>query len=249
MTSRTAGHSPLDTADTAFSALVRGPAPLAVHGADISSHLPQRPIRVTELKRLLLDRRTSGHVRDAAWRELVQRARTGGPSWTVAAVGVALPGLRRVAGRLARDYDGDTADLDAEVLTGFLAALRTVDTSRRRIVLRLCWAAYRAGARHRYADAAPGTEPRLPVTSIAPPRPWGHPDLVLARAVTDQIITADEADLIARTRLDGVPVTSIARRSGEPFRAVLMRRFRAEHKVAEAIVSGNLELTLLPDAP
>lgn len=249
MTSPTLDHSPLDTADAAFGALAGGPAPLAVHGADISSHLPQRPIRVTELKRLLLDRRTSGYVRDAAWRELVHRARTGGPSWTVAAVGVALPGLRRVAGRLARGYGGDTADLDAEVLTGFLAALQTVDTSRRRIVLRLCWAAYRAGARHRYADAVPGAGAQVPVASMAPPRPWGHPDLVLARAVAEKVITAAEADLIARTRLEGVPLTSIARRRREPFRAVLMRRFRAEHKLAEAIVSGNLEITLLPDAP
>lgn len=75
LSQRRSQHSPLDTADTAFSALVFGPVPLAVHGAEISVYLPQRPIPVTELKRLLLDRRTSRYVRDAAWRELVHRDR------------------------------------------------------------------------------------------------------------------------------------------------------------------------------
>ncbi|MQA02171.1 MAG: hypothetical protein GEV07_05400 [Streptosporangiales bacterium] len=136
---------------------------------------------MTELKRLLLDRRTSRYVRDAAWRELVHRARVCGPSWTVAAVGVALPGLRRVAGKLACGYTGDTADLDAEVLTGFLTALRSIDTERPKIALRLCWIAYRAGAKLRHATNDPPHASSWPVTSTAPPRPWGHPDLVLAR--------------------------------------------------------------------
>lgn len=249
MPTRHVTPTPLDIADSAFHALTNGPAPLAVHGAEISPYLPQRPIPVTELRRVLLDRRTSRYVRDAAWRELVHRARVCGPSWTVAAVGVALPGLRRVAGRLARGYVGDVADLDAEVLTGFLSALQTIDTGRRGIVVRLCWAAYRAGERLRHATDEAATAGSLPVTSAAPPRPWGHPDLVLAKAVEEGIVTTAEADLISATRLDGIPLTTIARKLGEPFRAVLMRRFRAEHRLAAAIRSGNLQVCLLPDAP
>ena len=42
------------------------------------------------------------------WRELVVRARRDGPAWVVAAVGVAMPGLRRIAGMLAAGWRGDT---------------------------------------------------------------------------------------------------------------------------------------------
>jgi hypothetical protein len=38
-------------------------------------------------------------ARDAVWRELVGMARTSDPTWTVAAVGMALPALTRFAGR------------------------------------------------------------------------------------------------------------------------------------------------------
>ncbi|MQA06556.1 MAG: hypothetical protein GEV07_28920 [Streptosporangiales bacterium] len=63
------------------------------------------------------------------------------------------------------------------------------------MTISLCWAAYRAGAKLRHAtnDAPPLGS--WPVSSVAPPRPWGHPDLVLAKAVTTQVLTAEEAEL------------------------------------------------------
>jgi hypothetical protein len=42
----------------------------------------------------------------------------------IAAVGMAMPALLRHAAQLATGYRGDRDDVDAEVLTGFLAALR-----------------------------------------------------------------------------------------------------------------------------
>jgi hypothetical protein len=44
--------------------------------------------------------------------------------WVIAAVGLALPGLRVATARLMRSFDGARADVEAEVLTGFLTALR-----------------------------------------------------------------------------------------------------------------------------
>lgn len=248
MSRRDGWHSPLDTADAAFTALVTGPAPLSLHGAAISRELPQRPIPVDELKRRLLDRSTSGDARDAAWAELVRRARTGGPSWMVAAVGVAMPGLRRVAGRLAHRYDGDTADLDAEVLTGFLAAVKTVDTTRPSVALRLCWAAFRAGAKARYADGVPAETRRVDADDgAAPPRPFGHPDLVLARAVAVGVVTAAEADLVGRTRLEHVSLRAMARELGIAYEAVKKRRQRVERRLVQAITSGDLDQSLSPN--
>ncbi len=240
--------SPLDSVNFAFRALTEGPAPLALDGRSISTELPQRRIPLDELKRVLLLPSTGLATRDAAWAELVRRARNSGPSWVVGAVGVALPGLRRAAGRLTRGYHGDTADIDAEVLTGFLAALRTIDVAQPSIALRLCWAGYRAGARHRYADAAFATRRAGQVSPVAPPRPWGHPDFVLADAVAKKVITAGEGELIARTRLEDLGLRDAARELGISYSAVKMRRLRAERRLADAIRSGKVSSPLFPGA-
>lgn len=236
----------MNAAESAFVALGRGPGSLAVQGAEISDRLPQRPIPLLELRRRLLDRSTGWQVRDAVWRELVQRARLCDQVWTIAAVGVAWPGLRRVADRVAHSYDGDAADVDGEVLAGFLGALPTIDTSRRRIVRRLCWSAFRAGVRFRDSDvdfvASVGAVPAVPAS-----RPWGHPELVLEKAVAEQVITRSEARLIASTRLDEVPLETVARKLHVPHGALVLRRFRAEHRLAEAILSGQLQTSVFPD--
>jgi hypothetical protein len=235
MTRTARSLSPLDSADAAFRLLVRGPRPLMLDGKQIGGTLPPRPIRLEELKRLLLLPSAGPRTRDAAWAVLVRQARCDGPGWVIGATGVAMPGLRRAAGALARGYGSDTADLDAEILTGFLAALRSIDTSRHSIALRLRWAAYRAGAAFRYAGAAPGSPQEIPVAAAAPPRPWGHPDLVLADAVAQGVISAADAALIAATRLESLPLTAAARHLDLPYDAARMRRSRAESRVAQAI--------------
>ena len=240
--------SPLDSADFAFRALTEGPEPLSVNGRRIGRGLPQRRIPLDELKRLLLRASADPEVRDAAWRLLVRRARRDGPAWVVGAVGVAMPGLRRAAGRVTRGYRGDTADLDAEVLAGFLAALRNVDITRPRIVLRLCLAGYRAGARLRYTEANFTSRRADTVASIPPPRPWGHPDFVLADAVAKNVITAGQAELIGRTRLEDLDLEDAARDLGISYPAAKMRRLRAEWRLADAITTGKVSSSLFPGA-
>lgn len=240
--------SPLDSADFAFRALTQGPEPLSVNGRRIGRGLPQRRIPLDELKRLLLRASTGPAVRDAAWQLLVRRARRDGPAWVIGTVGVAMPGLRRAAGRVSRGYRGDTADLDAEVLTGFLTALRTIDVTRPKIVLRLCLAGYRAGSKLRYAEAAFTSRRADADTSVPPPRPWGHPDFVLADAVAKNVITAGQAELIARTRLEDLELEDAARDLGISYPAAKMRRLRAEWKVADAIFSGKVSSSLFPGA-
>jgi hypothetical protein len=60
----------------------------------------------------------------------------------------------QVLGTLTRGWRGDTADLDAEVLTDFLARLQTLDTTGQRVLGRLLDAAIRAGSRRADADGA-----------------------------------------------------------------------------------------------
>lgn len=241
MTRTARSLSPLDSADAAFRLLLRGPQPLALDGKQIGGTLPPRTIRLDELKRILLLPSAGARTRDAAWAALIRQARHDGPAWVIGATGVAMPGLRRAAGVLARGYGGDTADLDAEILAGFLAALRTVDISRRSIALRLRWAAYRAGAAFRYADAGPGSPHDIPVVTAAASRPPGHPDLVLADAVAQGIISAADAGLIAATRLESIPLTTAARHLDLPYDTARMRRSRAESRIARAI--GDEEIS------
>src|SRR5690348_14784347 len=89
--------SPLDAAQRAFEFLVCPPAPLAFDSRPFAG-LPDGILPLDELRNVLLLPETEVPVRDAVWRELVTRARRDGPAWVVAVVGIAMPGLRRMAG-------------------------------------------------------------------------------------------------------------------------------------------------------
>ncbi len=121
-----------------------------------------------ELRALLLHPATSASARNKVWAELIRRARAGEPARVVGLAGVAMPGLRRAAASLSAAWRGDAEDLQAEILTGFLAALRAMDLDdldRVPLASRLCWggAAGRAqaGLRRRDLDGCPAG-PALP---------------------------------------------------------------------------------------
>lgn len=160
-------------------------------------------------------------------------------AWVVGAVGVALPGLRTAASRLTRA--GATTDVEADLIAGFLAALPALDLGQPRVCARLCNAAYVA-ARAAARSTAPATsgEGNFAPASALPPRPWGHLDFVLARAVAQRVISAADAELIAVTRLEDVPLRVYAERIGEPRWAVYKRRTRAEARLVAVIHAGQL---------
>ena len=234
-----AGRSPLDTLEISFRLLCTGPQPLAVDGRRFGYGLPRRTIPLVELAAVLHHPSVSYDARHAAWRHLVDRARTGGPAWVVGAAGVALPGLRRAAGRLARA--ASRADVEADLLAGFLAALRTVDVTRPGICGRLCNAGYVAArAAVRADEAATAGRPNHRPGSVLPPAPYGHPDLVLARAVAAGVITAADAHLVGATRLEDVTVADYADRAGVSRWVIYRRRSLAETRLVAAIRDGRL---------
>ena len=155
-----------------------------------------------------------------------------------------MPGLRRAAGSLAAAYRGDPADLQAEVLTGFLAAVRALDLDDLEAVplaSRLFWAAWRAGQQHAYAEAGHAARRQdLSGWRDGPDLPWGHPDFVLAAAVRHGILTRAQAGLIGRNRLEGIPLSQIAAETGISHNALCNRRKRAEKAIADAIRNGFL---------
>ncbi|MEU0561297.1 hypothetical protein [Dactylosporangium sp. NPDC006015] len=147
------------------------------------------------------------------------------------------------------------------MLAGFLDRLRTVDVDRPRIAGRLLDGAERAvkAAMRRATDLVvePLTrrdEERAPVWtpplgSMPPQRPWDHPDWLLARAVAAGVIGAEEWTLIARTRLEGCSVRSVAAVLGVDAGLAAAWRRRAERDLVAAIRSGELDHVLLPVVP
>jgi transposase-like protein len=238
--------SPLDAAQRAFTLLVQPPSHVGFDGRGFEG-LPDEILPLDDLRDLLLSPRTGVEVRDAVWRELVVRARRDGPAWVVAAVGVAMPGLRRIAGLLAAGWRGDTDDLDSELIVGFVARLKTIDLDVPRICGRLIDAGLRAARKARDADCDAQLIHIEATGPIAPIQPWDHPDLVLARAVAAAVIDADEANLISATRLDTATVAQVADTLGIAASTASAWRAKAERRLAAAISAG--ELAFIPLRP
>ncbi len=227
------GEQPFDVAATAFRLLTTGPDPLAVDGAALGGGLPARRIVLSELAAILMHPSCGYATSDQVWRLLISRARTDGPAWVIGAVGAALPGLRPAAYRL-RGFSGD---VQAELLTAFVASLRGLPLSGPRVAQRLLSATFTAARTVLRADEPTRTSAPISAPVVAAS---GHPDLVLARAVTAGVITAAEADLIGATRLEDVPIAGYAEQVGKTPKAVYKARDRAQGRLVAAIRAGVL---------
>ncbi|MFI6396172.1 hypothetical protein [Nonomuraea sp. NPDC050540] len=252
-----ASSLPLDVAEHAFGLLMRGPDPLSVDGVAIGEGLPARLIPMDELRRLLVRRSCSRTTRDHVWRHLIEQARTHRGAWMVAAVALAIPMLGRLAATLAdkaatsdqaeldRASRADQEDLQAEVLAAFMEALIRVNVAWSHPLLRLSRLTQFTVLR-----ALAVEPPRLLPESDLLDRveggqqalayPAGHPDLLLAQAVAEGVITAASAELIGLTRLEGIPLSAYCRRRGLLYCTVLKRRQRAENALYQAILQRRL---------
>ncbi|MCO1575210.1 hypothetical protein M8C13_05480 [Crossiella sp. SN42] len=234
-----ASLSVLDAAEQAFQLLCAGPLPLAVEGDELGCGLPERPVPLIELREILLSPDATHALRETTWAHLVRNAQTSKPAWVVGAVGMALPGLRAAAGHLAFGYTGEVDDLDAEVLAGFCDRLKTIDPDAGNLAARLIWAAQRAGARLR-AKEWDGQTRMVPWRDAAmPTAPARHPDLVLAAAIRDGILTLREATIIGATRLEGQKLRDLAPRFGLTYRQICYLREKAEQRLVAYLTGGS----------
>jgi hypothetical protein len=222
---------PLDSARTAFRWLVTGPHPLGVNGCRFEG-VPNRHVPLDELRDWLMQAQVPGEVRDAIWSSLVQRSRNEGGAWTVACVGLALPALVAHARWLGQRFRGEREDIQAAVLTGFLHALATIDLAETGVMPRLVWRAWGAG-KAALAESLDAPRPvDMHAVHASPSRPRsGHPDLVLARAVAEEVLTAAEAELISETRLGGVAMSEWTRARGVALKTGFKARDRAEDRL------------------
>jgi hypothetical protein len=246
----------LDAVDTAFAALTGEPAPLSLDLDELGlppgdhKHIPAGVIALPALQAWLLKHPRAYKVRDTVWGELIRRARLDGPAWTVAATAMALPALRRYAGQLRAGWSGDADDLDAEILTGFLTALRDrVDLARPAPYAGLCKAAWRAGYELRRRDGAEA----VPVEDVehvtgprTPKRPYGHPDLLVRRAVELGIVDPGDEQAYIDLRLGRRAVEPIAARLGLAVDTLRRRVERIDTRIADALESGLLSEATSP---
>ncbi|WP_258348981.1 sigma-70 family RNA polymerase sigma factor [Saccharopolyspora gregorii] len=246
----------LTTAHRAFSLLTAGPRPLALNGRNFPG-LPLRWVPLDEVQQVVLHRRCPQPLRDRIWAHLARRSRAEGGAWTVACVGVALPALLTITTRLTARHALDAADLHAAVLTGFLSGVAEIDLEAAGIMNRLRWAAFRAGhtALRDALDTPPPTSETSPGEETTGPgrapvrlltsADAGHPDLVLARAVADGVLTPAEADVIAATRLDRRSLRHIAAEGGHSYEVLKKQRQRAEGRLAAHLTAPGEH----PDGP
>lgn len=232
---------PLFVARKTFAWLVAEPNPLSLDGR-LFPGLPDRVVSLGEVRDVLLERTCSPVTRDAVWVHLVLRSRMEGATWTVACVGMALPALAATAGWLAARYRGDVFDVHAAVLAAFAEALATIDLRAPGVLTRLRWTARRKG-QEAMEESLNAPTPTAPGFWSTPPRsPWAHPDLVLARAVTDGVLSETDADLIGTTRLEDVPIADWAKAHGRALEAVYKRRERAEHRLVAYICEASQDV-------
>jgi hypothetical protein len=91
------------------------------------------------------------------------------------------------------------------------------------------WAAARGAHRLlRRETALQDREASVGLRLEPPPRPPAHGDLLLARAVAAGVLSRVDAELIAVTRVEEVPLRQLAGRWGVGYEALRKRRQRAE---------------------
>jgi DNA-directed RNA polymerase specialized sigma24 family protein len=242
--------SALSAAQTAFAALTYDPQPPLVLDcaafADPAWGLPDGVSTLAVLRSWMLEHPREFDARDAIWRQVLQRARQEGPqaaAWVIGAVGLAMPALLSHARTLGAGFRGDHDDLDAEILAGFLAALRgDLDLARTAPYAKLTMAAWRAGRALRAAEDVHIPVPQIPETagSRAPRELSSHPDLMVMRAAALGLIEPQDAAAFIEVRLGNQRSETIAERLGITASALHHRLARAAEVLADALHDGLL---------
>ena len=238
--SRLAGSGeprPLAVLDRSFRLLVCEPAPLALDGFAVDG-LPDRPIPLDVLRGMLLHPSVGFDTRDTALTWLVGRAQAEGGAWLVGLAGVLLPGIGRRVYPLCRAFPRLAPDLEAEALVGLLQAVQTWRLGEDRVATRLVWAAARGAHRLLGRETAlAGREASVGLRLEPPPRAPAHGELLLAQAVRAGVLSRADAELIAASRVEEIPLRQLAGRWEVGYEALRKRRWRAEAALARWLVA------------
>ncbi|WP_243657724.1 hypothetical protein [Parafrankia sp. BMG5.11] len=225
----------MDRVESAFLTLTESPGGLGVNGADVPG-MADRWFGLRELRVELARPQTSVATRQAVWAFLLALREV--DAWKVAAVGMAMPALRHIAASLAPAYRGDIADLDAEVLTGFIDVLSGLPAGARGIPMRLVFGAFRGGLVEAASYRRRGVE--VPVVDAVPRWPWLDARWLLAQASERAVISPVDARLLVANRVRGVALAELSARGRTPGEELAVRRRRAERDLVAAVAAGRV---------
>ncbi|WP_409464809.1 hypothetical protein [Amycolatopsis sp. GA6-003] len=137
-----------------------------------------------------------------------------------------------MARKIADEHGIEPDDAEGDLLVGFLEALPVTDPGTPRLAAHL-----KRVARSRAVASAASRVGReggsLPAGQVPVTRSGGHVDLVLADSVARHFLTRAEAELIARTRIEGLELPSAAHSLGFLAGEGAAARMHAERKLRE----------------
>ncbi|MGW8439124.1 sigma-70 family RNA polymerase sigma factor [Nocardiopsis sp. NPDC055879] len=216
------------------------PTHLTLHGTHVHPWLEERTYSLFELREVLLDRATPNQVRDAVWRHTIRAARHS-QDWMVGALGLAMPMLRSAVRHTGRGLDQDgEANLQAEVVTAAIRQIRTVNLDHAGQGYFLLCRVRRAALGERKRALTSALQVLVDEQKVdieAEPGTARSCESVLQTAVRTGTLTAAEAELIARTRLEGVSLVALSTETGVAYKTLAKRRQRAETRLAAALRS------------
>jgi DNA-directed RNA polymerase specialized sigma24 family protein len=240
------GPLPFTIVEAEFRRLSDAWGPIMVNGSG-SAESPgvlDGPVMLIALRELLLDGATPYSTRDAILAELVERAQVRRGVWFIPPVGLLLPGLRPLEGKLAPRWWVDSVDdVQAELLAGLMAAIAAIRPRTERLASRLLTAAETHTRRMMRPDRVERRQRALTweqlddasaaeVSLHARRRPPGHAELLLAGAVAVGVLSRELAEVIAATYLDRTPAAVVAARYGMSVSALRTHRQRAVERLA-----------------
>ena len=247
MPARRADTSPFTAVEAQFRAL--SDAGVLALPASTLGHRDGRPVPLTALRDLLLDRDTTVDYeeRDRMLDVVLTRARAQPDPWLLGVVGLLLPGLRHERDRIERHptlaglrrHPALQNELQAELVTALMEAARARAPGQPKVARGLLNAASAAGRAFARTELAARAHANLD-DALADPETLGYrppashnrgPLDVLHDATDANVVHPDDATLIAATRLARQPLPDLAQQLGIPYHTLRKRRERAEARL------------------
>ncbi|MER6145416.1 hypothetical protein ABT174_36235 [Streptomyces sparsogenes] len=229
--------SPLEELEQSFLALARASAPLTLPAGLVCDDPAEGNWPVDRIRTRLAHPSTRPELRARTWSEVARRAHALGEPWTVVAVAMTIPVLRRMLARLSRPAHLERQEVEQEALAAVTVALAELDAADPGLDRELFGAADRAVHRLIYAARRRGErEAGEPMAHLG--RLHATIDTeqdehqVLLRAVRARVVDLAEAQLIARTRLHGESMQQLASERGMSMRQLYRHRGAAEQRLA-----------------
>ncbi|MFE2515967.1 hypothetical protein [Streptomyces mirabilis] len=224
--------------ESAFLTLSAAPWPMTLPASLLTS--PEAGVlTVTMVRSRLVHPSCTAQAHAGVWREVLRRQEQGEP-WGTVAVGFTVPGLRRALARLPRLAGIEARELEQEVLAAVTVELAAMPVAEPQAGLWLVRAGDRAAHRLIYATQRARRTATVPLDeNVIPIRQLSHGSAevfaVLERAVNAGVVTKEEAELIAQTRLERQVMAKAAGAVGMSVRAAFRRRAAADQRLAAAL--------------